>query len=63
MRLMNLKEVTERCTISRTQVWRLVRKGDFPQPVKLSDKRIAFVPEEVEAWIEERINSRAGDIR
>ncbi len=40
-------------------LWVQVHRGDFPQPVKLSDGVTAFDADEVDAWIEERKASRA----
>ena len=37
---------------------RLEAAGQFPQRVKLGACRVAWVAEEVEAWIEERIGNR-----
>jgi prophage regulatory protein len=38
---------------------RLEAAGQFPQRVRLGACRVAWVVEEVEAWIEERIANRA----
>jgi prophage regulatory protein len=44
---------------SRTQLWKMVRAGQFPAPIKISKSRSAFVASEVEAWLEARKNERA----
>ncbi|MER9820023.1 AlpA family phage regulatory protein [Mesorhizobium sp. M0129] len=33
--------------------------GEFPKPVQLGERRVAYVRAEVEAWIDSRIASRA----
>ena len=35
-------------------LWRKVREGEFPAPVKLSEGVTAFPADKVDAWIEER---------
>jgi prophage regulatory protein len=37
---------------------RLRAEGKFPNQVELGDRRIAFVREEVEAWIDAKIKGR-----
>jgi len=39
---------------SRVYLWRAVRAGTFPAPIKLSENRIAWRRPEVEAWIASR---------
>jgi predicted DNA-binding transcriptional regulator AlpA len=43
---------------SRTSIWRKVKSGQFPKPVKLSDNITAWKAEDVHEWIEERGKSK-----
>lgn len=53
-RLERLPAVLARTGLSRTAVWR--RAGvDFPSPVRLGPQTIAWVSEEVDQWITDRI--------
>ena len=47
---------------SRTHIKRLINEGKFPKPIKLSDWRRAFVEEEIDAWIAERIAERDEEV-
>jgi prophage regulatory protein len=39
------------CTgISDTTLWRLMRAGTFPRPVKLSSQRVGWFLDEIIAW-------------
>jgi len=38
----------------RVQIMRKVKAGEFPPPVPLSDRRIAWVEAEVDDWIAKR---------
>lgn len=42
----------------RVHLSRLAQQGKFPQPVRLSENRIAWVASEVRAWVAERAASR-----
>jgi prophage regulatory protein len=44
--------------LSKTQIWRLERAGQFPKRVSVSASRYAFVEAEVDQWIESRIAKR-----
>lgn len=47
-------EVMQVSTLSKTVIWRLMNRGEFPLPVKLSPNRVAWVRSEVMAWVEAR---------
>ncbi|WP_137154848.1 AlpA family phage regulatory protein [Rhizobium sp. FKL33] len=57
-RLLSLNAACELTSLSRTAVNRYRAEGRFPQAVNLGEKRIAFVRDEVVAWIEARIAAR-----
>ncbi len=48
------KFIQEFFSFSKSTLWRLVKKGDFPQPIKLCEKVSVFKAEEVHAWINEK---------
>jgi prophage regulatory protein len=39
---------------SRSTLWRRVRAGDFPAPIKLSPNIVAWIPDEVATWRKSR---------
>lgn len=43
--------VMERTSLSRTTLWRLVKKGEFPPSVKLSPGRVGWSARAVSDWI------------
>ncbi len=57
-RLLHLKEVLNRTSLSRTSIYRLMARGRFPESVALGS-RVAWVESEVQAWIQARIEERA----
>nr|WP_236884150.1 AlpA family phage regulatory protein [Devosia sp. A16] len=56
--LISLNEICATLTVSRTAVNILRAAGDFPQPVELGERRIAFVRDEFDAWLQARIKAR-----
>lgn len=43
---------------SKPQLWRLVKAGTFPAPIKLGAGRNAWVEDEIDRWIADRIAAR-----
>lgn len=48
--IIHLDEVMRRTGRSRTTLWRDVRAGRFPAPVKIGANRIGFLESEVMDW-------------
>lgn len=59
-RLMPPKEAAAATNLSRPLIMMMAAEGEFPKPVQLTPRRIAFVRAEVEAWIDARIAERGG---
>lgn len=56
--LLRRKQVEERVNLSRSEIYRLVSLGRFPRPVPLGERVVAWVADEIDAWVEERIAAR-----
>lgn len=54
-------EVMQESTLSKTVIWRLMNRGEFPLPVKLSPNRVAWVRSEVMAWVDEKKRERVNE--
>jgi prophage regulatory protein len=50
-------DVQNRTCLGKTRIYELIAAGDFPQPVRLG-RRIAFVEQEIDAWILQRMAER-----
>ncbi|MGI2031390.1 helix-turn-helix transcriptional regulator [Rhizobium panacihumi] len=59
-KLISLNDACVLTSLSRTAINKYRAEGRFPQAVNLGEKRIAFVREEVVAWIDSRIAERTG---
>lgn len=58
-RLIASREVRARTSLSRATIWRRVRAGEFPPPVRIGSSRIAWRESEVNAWIEAQMPTMA----
>ena len=54
IRLISRREVERLTSLSRSTLYDLIRKQHFPAPVKVSERRSAWVQWEIEAWIEQK---------
>tara|TARA_A100001035_G_C27406543_1_gene330988 strand:+ start:287 stop:490 length:204 start_codon:yes stop_codon:yes gene_type:complete len=54
-----IKEVIELTTLSKSTIYRMVRKNEFPKPISIKSlgNISLFVREEVQEWIETQINT------
>ncbi|PWV72997.1 AlpA family transcriptional regulator [Halomonas sp. A11-A] len=55
--LIRRSEVLQRCGFSNTTLHRLLTKGEFPPPVQVLGRSVAWIEAEVDAWIMERIEA------
>lgn len=53
-RFMRLPEVCKVAGLAKSTVWEHVRRGTFPQPVKVTDKCTAWRSDEIENWMASR---------
>ncbi|WP_282041872.1 helix-turn-helix transcriptional regulator [Halomonas alimentaria] len=56
--LIKRREVLARTAMANSTLYELMRAGKFPQSVKIGPRSVAWVSEEVDAWLEERIAAR-----
>lgn len=60
--LLTLREVQARLKISRTSIYRRMREGKFPLPVKVTEKAVRWKEDEIDEYIagRERSNGWSG---
>ena len=61
MKVLRLPTVLERIGLSKSTLWRLIKDGEFPEPIKLGPRATGWLEEEVEAWIKSRSRAVNGD--
>lgn len=55
VKLLRFPAVRERTGLSRSTIWRLERRGEFPQHHRIAPNIVAWSEPEVSRWIEERL--------
>ena len=53
-------EIARLIPYSQNHLRRLEAKGSFPKRVRIGANRVAWVRQEIDSWIEARLNSRSG---
>ena len=53
-RIIGPEETMERTDLSRSTLWRMEKKGKFPQRVTVSENRVGWYEDEINEWIETR---------
>jgi prophage regulatory protein len=56
--LLRLREVQTTTGLSRSAIYDLASRGQFPCPIKIGPRASAWVAAEVDAWIERKIAER-----
>ena len=57
-RLLRLPEVIRRVGYSRPSIYRKMNSAEFPSPVNLGGRAVAWIESEIDAWIESRVSDR-----
>jgi len=52
---LSLEDVLEKLNMSRTTLYELRARKDFPLPIKLSKRRIVWSQSSIEQWLSERL--------
>ena len=52
--LLTRQEVEKRCRIARTTIYRLMRAGQFPEPIKIGPRAVRWPESEITSWVESR---------
>ena len=53
-----IRQVLAKTGLAQSSLYDLMARGEFPKPVPLSERRVAWLLDEVEAWIEQRVAAR-----
>ena len=56
--LLNRREVQRACGLSKSTLYRLMRTGYFPEPLKIGPKAIRWRADEIQEWVESRPRAR-----
>ncbi|MEK9537285.1 AlpA family transcriptional regulator [Pantoea agglomerans] len=59
-RFMRLPEVISTCGLSRSTIYDLISREQFPSQISLGGKNVAWLASEIDSWMQARIAQRAG---
>ena len=54
VRVLRINQVCHWVGLSRSTVWRRLKQGQFPHPIKLGPKAVGWRSDEISAWIRGR---------
>ncbi|MBF0400399.1 MAG: AlpA family transcriptional regulator [Magnetococcales bacterium] len=57
-RLLRRKEVENMTSLGCSAIYLMMKNGEFPDPVRLSSRSVAWRESEIIAWINSRISTR-----
>ena len=59
-RLIRRKEVQAKTGLGASSIYAMMKSGEFPQCLNLSERRVAWIESDINKWIAERVaNHRA----
>jgi prophage regulatory protein len=58
MRIIRRHQLTDKVGYCLAHIYRLERQGLFPRRIRLGRRAVGWVEEEVEAWLQERVDAR-----
>ncbi|WP_323845303.1 AlpA family transcriptional regulator [Microbulbifer magnicolonia] len=53
--ILRLPEVERQTGLKKTYIYALVKKGEFPAPIKLGERASGWLSSEVRQWVQDRI--------
>ena len=56
--ILRMADVVRRTGLSKGSIYLKIKSGSFPQPVPLGVRAVGWSEEEVNAWIDQRIEER-----
>jgi len=52
IKLIRLSAVINKTGYSKSWIYKLIRNKQFPQPIKIGSRAVAFIEGEIDEWIE-----------
>lgn len=59
--LIRLAQVRRRVPLCRSTIYQMVSRGEFPKPVSIGPRAVAWVESEVDAWAKAKIDAARND--
>jgi len=56
-RLISRKQVEQITSLSCSSIYLLMSENRFPKPIQIGNKRVAWVSQEINEWVDDRIQN------
>jgi prophage regulatory protein len=56
-RIVSIIETQSKSSLGRSSIYKGIKDGTFPKPIRLGARRIGFLEAEIDQWIETRIKA------
>lgn len=50
-RLLDVRQVIDKCGVGRTSIYRLMEESGFPQPRRITPQRVKWIESEIDEWM------------
>ena len=60
-KILRLPEVIDRVALRKTAIYAAIKRGDFPQPVRLSKRAVGWRLADIERWAANRPAGATGE--
>ncbi len=61
--ILSQAQLLQRVPVSRATLYRMIRSGQFPLPVKLSSRQNSWAEPVVQAWLDEKFESQYATLK
>ena len=58
MKILRLKQVTEKVGVGKTTIYRWINANQFPKPINLSSSSVGWLEADINDWIQSKVESR-----
>ena len=61
-KLLRLADVRSRVPYSRSTIYQKIAQGEFPKPISLGGRAVAWLESDIDAWIAARVEIARGEV-
>lgn len=54
-KLIRFRDLRKSIPLSRSTIWRKVRDGQFPSPIRIGKSAVAWLSSDIQQWIEHQV--------
>ena len=58
--ILRMPQVLEQVNLSRATVYKMIGRSEFPKPIKIGQRSVGWLTQEVNSWLESRPHTPPG---